>query len=85
MRITFPGYHYIEALIAAKLSRLNERRLEICQNVSAKISEPGSRLHHLLPPTREQENFVTVLILLCQNPVQLGIKKLLSGNGIHVM
>jgi hypothetical protein len=54
MRIIFPDYHYSEALIAAKFSRLDERRLEICQKVLTKINEPDSLLHHLLPPTREQ-------------------------------
>jgi hypothetical protein len=33
MRIIFPDYHYSEALIAANFSRLDERRLEICQKV----------------------------------------------------
>jgi uncharacterized Fe-S radical SAM superfamily protein PflX len=54
MRIIFPDYRYSEALIAAKFSRLDERRFEICQKVLTKINEPDSLLHHLLPPTREQ-------------------------------
>jgi hypothetical protein len=54
MRIIFPDYHYSEAFIAANFSRLDERRLEICQKVSTKIKGTDSLLHHLLPPTREQ-------------------------------
>ena len=79
MHIVFPGYRYNEALKAANLSQLDERRLEVCQEVFAKISEPDSRLHHLLPPIREQ--CVTTKLrnssnFSLQNAAQTGIKNI---------
>ena len=54
MRLLFPDLHYIDALNAVKYDRLDERRLKLCIKVLSNIKEPGSRLHHLLPPTRQE-------------------------------
>ena len=54
MRLVIPDLHYMDALNAAKCDRLDKRRLKLCIKVLSNIKEPGSRLHHLLPPTRHE-------------------------------
>ena len=52
-RIIYPGRSYDDALIAAQCPRLVDRRQTLCRKTFKKIQEPPSKLHYLLPPSRE--------------------------------
>ena len=53
-RIIYPDLSYSRALELSGFPRLDARRSEICIKTFSKISTPGSKLSHLIPPTRQQ-------------------------------
>ena len=56
MRIIYPNTQYSDALCLAKCPRLDERRDELCLKTFAKMEEPTSRLHHLIPAKRGSQH-----------------------------
>ena len=48
----FSASHYEDALKLSGCTTLCERRDLLCAKTFEKIKEPGSRLHHLMAPTR---------------------------------
>ena len=54
LRIIYPALHYQEALVTTGCVSLQTRRKELCSKLFTKITEPESRLRHLVPPTRSQ-------------------------------
>ena len=56
MRIIYPNLNYDAALIQAKCSPLSVRRDSICTKTFDKLRQPGSRLEHLVPPSRDNEH-----------------------------
>ena len=52
LRIIFPVSLYEDALKLSGCTTLCARRDLLCAKTFEKIKEPGSRLHHLIPPTR---------------------------------
>ena len=56
MRIIYPTLNYDAALIQAKCSPLSVRRDAICTKTFDKLRQPGSRLEHLVPPSRDNEH-----------------------------
>ena len=53
MRIIYLTLNYDAALIQAKCSPLSVRRDSICTKTFDKLRQPGSRLEHLIPPSRD--------------------------------
>ena len=52
LRIVFPASHYEDALKLSSCTSLCARRELLCGKTFEKIKEPGSGLHHHMPPTR---------------------------------
>ena len=46
---------YLQALIEARLDRLEDRREAITKNMFNKMKAPNHNLHSLLPPVRQLE------------------------------
>ena len=49
LRILLPGMSYDHALRQSNLKTLKERRDVMCVDMIKKMSNPGHKLHHLLP------------------------------------
>ena len=53
LKCVFQGYSYSEALRAANLPALDQRREDLCTSYVVKTKEPSRRLNRLLPPPRQ--------------------------------
>lgn len=56
LRIIFPGLSYEEALVTTNLPRLSARRMAMCQTMFRSMQDEGHRLHHLLPPAKDNKH-----------------------------
>ena len=53
LRIAFPAITYVEALKAAKIPQLCERRASQCKIQFTKMQDPQDKLHKILPVPRD--------------------------------